>query len=127
MGLFDIQHRHQIYGAPDRNRVSGPQRIAVAVVEHGRLAGESAMRGDDGDDASSEEALVELPDAAVDVDGTVLADAAATMDGERRGERGLVDGAAGRAGPRLRGRLAVEAAVRSAVVVLIEKRREADL
>ena len=99
----------------------------MAVVERDRLAGEAGVCGDDGDDATGEEALVELPDATIDVDGAVLADTTAAMDGERRGERGLVDGAAGRAGPRVGGRLAVQAAVRRAVVVLVDKRVEADL
>ena len=94
-------------------------------MERDRIAGEAGVGADDGDDAAGEEALVELPDVAVEVDGAVLADAAAAMDGQRGGERRLVDGAAARAGPRLGRGLAEEAAVRCAVVVLVEERREA--
>jgi hypothetical protein len=86
----------------------------VAVVERDRIAGEAGVGGDDGDDAAGEEALVELPHATVEVDGAVLADAAAAMDGERSGERRLVDGAATRAGPRLGRGLAEQPAVRRA-------------
>jgi hypothetical protein len=89
--------------------------------------GEAGMGGDDGDDATGEEALVELPDTTVEVDGAVLADATAAMDGERRGERWLVDGAAARAGPRLHWGLAEQPTVRRMVVMLVEKRAEADL
>jgi len=84
--------------ARGRDRVGGTQRVPVAVVERDRLAGEAGVGGDDGDDAASEEALVELPDAGVEVDGAVLANATAAMHGERGGERRLVDGAAVRAG-----------------------------
>lgn len=63
-------------------------RVAVSVVKRDRLASEAGVRGDDGDDAAGEEALVELPDVAVEVDRAVLADATAAMDGECGGERG---------------------------------------
>jgi hypothetical protein len=56
----------------------------MAVVERDRLAGEAGVGGDDGDHAAGEEALVELPDAAVEVDGAVLADATAAVDGGAR-------------------------------------------
>lgn len=96
-------------GARRRDRIGRPQWVAVPVVERDGLAGEARVCSDNGDDATGEESLVELPDAAVEIDGAILADAAAAMDGERRCERGLVNGAAGRAGPHLGGRLAVEA------------------
>jgi hypothetical protein len=45
--------------------------VAVTVVEDVRLTGEVRVRGDDGDDAAGEEALVELPDAAIEIDRAV--------------------------------------------------------
>ena len=59
----------------------------MAVVERDGVAGKAGMGGDDGDDAAGEEALVELPDPTVEVDGAVLANAAAAMDGEGCSER----------------------------------------
>jgi len=53
-------------GAGGRDRIGGTQGIAVSVVERDRIAGEAGVGGDDGDDTAGEEALVELPDAAVE-------------------------------------------------------------
>src|SRR5205085_11283994 len=119
--------RHLADAAPSRarrgDRVDGAQRVAMAVVERDGIAGADEVVLD-GDDAAGEEALVELPGVARDVDGAVLADAAAKVLEERGGEHRLVDGAALRRGPRVGRRLADEAAVRCEVVVIGDERVE---
>ena len=98
----------------------------MAVVERDRIAGADEVLFD-GDHPAGEEALVELPGAARDVHGAVLAHAAAEVLQEGGGERGLVEGAAAGAGPRLGRRLANEPAVRGAMVVIGHEGIEAHL
>jgi hypothetical protein len=57
----------------------------------------------DGDEAPGQEALVELPGHASDVERAVLAHATPCANGERGGELGLVDGPRRRADPRVGG------------------------
>ena len=114
-------------GARSGNRVGRPKGVAVTVVDGDRIAGEAGVRGDDGDDPAGEEALVELPDATVEIDGAVLANSAAVVDGERSSQRRFVDGAALCAGPRVGRRLAEQPAVGRAVIVLIDEGVESDL
>src|ERR687890_782891 len=108
------------------------------IERHGRRAGWCARlaagvwRGaglvdGDGDDHAGEEALVELPRRAIDVERAVAADASPDACGERDREGGLVDRARGRARPRVAGQLAEQTGVRRAVVVLIEEREQTRL
>jgi hypothetical protein len=57
----------------------------MTVVQGDRLAGADEVVLD-GHDAAGEEALVKLPGAARDVDGTVLADATASAEPRTGGE-----------------------------------------
>src|SRR5512141_3528064 len=84
--------------------VDGAEHVAAAVVLDDRRGGAAQVDGD-GDDGAGEEALVELPGRAGDVERAVLADAAPGVRGERGRELELVDGARARALPRLRRRL----------------------
>ena len=98
----------------------------MTVVERDRISGADEVDLE-GDHPTGEEALVELPGAARDVDGAVLADAAAAVLQEGGGERELVEGAAAGTGPRLEGRLADESGVRGAVIVVGDEGIEAHL
>src|SRR5215510_11709702 len=107
------------------DRVDGAEHVAVAVVlDDGR--GGAGLVDRDGDDGAGEEALVELPRRAVDVERAVLADPAAGARGERGRELVLIDRTGDGLGPLLRGRPAEQPAVGCAVIMLVEERQEAD-
>lgn len=108
------------------HRVDGTKHVAMAVVKRDRISGADEVDLE-GDHVAGEEALVELPGAAGDVDGAVLAHAAAEVLQEGGGERGLIESAAAGSGPRFRGWLADKPAMRGAVIVVGDEGIEAHL
>src|SRR5215207_9686811 len=62
-------------GLAGGDRIDGAEYVAAAVVLDHRCGGAGLVHGD-GDERAGEEALVELPRGAVDVERAVLADTA---------------------------------------------------
>src|SRR3954470_7086316 len=120
-GGVALGHRPLAAGLARGNRVDGAKHVATTVVLDDGCLGAGHVDGDR-DHCAGEEALVELPGLAVDVEGAVLAYAAPGVSREGFGERRLVDRARDRAGPDRCRRLAEQAAVRCLVVVLVEQR-----
>src|SRR5678815_560656 len=98
-------------GLAGGDRIDGAEHVAAAVVLDHRRGGAGLVDGD-GDERAGEEALVELPRGAVDIERAVLADAATRADGERGRELVLVDRTRDGARPCLGRRPAEQPAVR---------------
>ena len=110
-------------------RVDGMQRVAHSLVLDPRGLGGIDHAARDGDEPASEKAQGGLPVLTVHGDGGVAAHAAPDVHGECVAQLGFIEAVGARRGgaeDRL-GRLSHQAAVRGAVVVLVEEGVEADV